>query len=102
MLLSKEKEIFKNICNERLNKMQELNKRIDYDNLKYTVKTTVKEFEFNKSEDLLEFLNDIKISLEEAKNLQKEFEEYLKKMRKGNKSDEYKKNFGNINVLFNA
>ena len=102
MLLSKEKEIFKNICNERLNKMQELNKRIDYDNLKYTVKTTVKEFEFNKSEDLLEFLNDIKISLEEAKNLQKEFEEYLKKMRKGNKSDEYKKTFGNINVLFNA
>ena len=40
------------------------------------------------------FLNDIKkckISLEGAKNLQQDFEKYLRKIRKGNKSDEQKK-----------
>ena len=40
------------------------------------------------------FLNDIKtgkISIEEAKNLQQDYEEYLKKIRKGNISAEQKK-----------
>ena len=81
-LLSKEREIFKNIYNEKLDKIEELNKRIDYDNLKYVAKTTGKEFKFNKSEDPLEFLKDNKTgksSLEDAKYLQKEYEEYLKK-----------------------
>ena len=71
MSLSNEREIFKNIYNERLDKIEELNKRIDYDNLKYIVKITDKEFEFIKSEDPLEPLNDIKtgkILLEEVKN----------------------------------
>ena len=51
------------------------------------------------------FLNDIKkgkISLEEAKNLQQDYEKYLKEIRKGNKSAEPKKTLANINVLFNA
>ena len=51
------------------------------------------------------FLNDIKngkISLEEAKNLQQDYEKYLKKIRKGNKSVEQEKTLANINVLFNA
>ena len=104
-LFSKEREIFKNIYNERLDKIEELNKKIDHDNPKYIVKTTGEQFEFHKSEDPIEFFNDIntgKISLEEAKKLQKEYEEYLKKMRKRNKSDEQKKDLANINVLFNA
>ena len=48
-------------------------------------------------------LNDIKkgkISLEEAKNLQQDYEKYLKEIRKWNKSA--KKILANINVLFNA
>ena len=51
------------------------------------------------------FLNDIKkgkISLEEAKNLQQDYEKLLKDIRKGNKSTEQKKTLANINVLFNA
>ena len=74
LLLSKEREIFKNIYNERLDKIEEINKKIGYDNLKYIVKTTGEEFEFFKSEDPLKFLNDIKtgkISLEEAKKQNK-------------------------------
>ena len=85
LLLSKEREIFKNDYNERLDKIEELNKKIDYNNLRYIVETTGEDFEFDKSEGSLEFLNDFKtgkISLEEAKNLQQNYEEYLKKMRK--------------------
>ena len=51
------------------------------------------------------FLNDIKkgkISLEQAKNLQQDYEKYLKEIRKGNKSAERKKTLANNNVLFNA
>ena len=56
--------------------------------------STGEEFEFDKSEDPLVFLNKIKkgkISIEEAKNLQQDYEKYLKEIRKGNKSAEQKK-----------
>ena len=105
LLLSKEREIFKNIYNKRLDKIEELNKKIDYDNLKYIVKSPGEEFEFDKSEDPLKFLNEIetgKISPEEAKNLQNDYEEYLNKIRKGGKNEEQKKTLANINILFNA
>ena len=58
--------------NERLNQIEELNKRIDYSDLKYTVIRTDEESEFHKEEDPLKFFSDIssgKISVEEAKNL---------------------------------
>ena len=100
LLLSKEREIFKNILNEKLDIIEELNKKFDYNNLKYTIISTGEKFEFDKSEDPLVFLNDIKagkISLENAKNLQKDYNEYLKKVRKGNKNKEQKRNF----ILFN-
>ena len=100
LLLSKEREIFKNVLNEKLDKIEELNKKFDYNNLKYTIISTCEKFEFDKSEDPLVFLNDIKagkISLENAKNLQKDYNEYLKKVRKGNKNKEQKRNF----ILFN-
>ena len=105
LLLSKEREIFKNIYNEKFDKIEELNKKIDYNNLKYTVISTDEEFEFDKSENPLTFFNDIKIgkiSVEEAKNLRKDYNEYISKIRKGNKSNEQRKTLANINILFNA
>ena len=39
LLISKEGEIFKDIYNKRLNKIEELNNKIDYDNLMYVVKS---------------------------------------------------------------
>ena len=60
LLLSKEREILKNIYNKRLDKIEELNKTIDYNSLKYTVVSTGEEFEFDKSEDPILFLKDIK------------------------------------------
>ena len=97
LLLSREREIFKNINNERLDKIEELNKKIDFNNLKYTVISSGEEFEFDKSEDPILFFNDIKkgkISLEEAKNLQEDYEKYLNMIQGGNKTAEQKRNPG--------
>ena len=71
LLLSKEREIFKDIYSKRLDKIEELNNKIDYNNLKYVVVSSGDEYRFDKLDDPLVLLSDIKkgkISLEEAKN----------------------------------
>ena len=60
LLLSREREIFKNIYNKSLDKIEELSKKNDYNNLKYIVISSGEEFEFDRSEDPLVWLNDIK------------------------------------------
>ena len=40
--------------------------------------------------------------LEEAKNLQQDYEEYFKKIRKGGKNDKQRETLANINIIFNA
>ena len=90
LLISREIEIFKDTYNQRLDKLEELNNKIDYDNLKYVVeKSGAKkdsiEYNFNKIKDPITFLNDIKkgkISIQEAKDKQENYYNYLKKIRK--------------------
>ena len=72
-MLSWERETFKDIYKGKLNKIEALNKKVDYNNLKFLVKNSGEEFAFDKLEDPMIFLNDIKtgkISLKEAKDLQ--------------------------------
>ena len=74
LLISKEREIFKDIYNKRLDKLEELNNKIDFHNLKYVFESSGDEYRFNKIEDPIALLNDVlkgKISLEEAKEKQK-------------------------------
>ena len=59
LLISKEREIFKDIYNKRLDKIEELNIKIDYDNLKYVVVSSGDEYKFNKVKDPIALLNDI-------------------------------------------
>ena len=47
LLLSKEREIFKDIYNKRLDKIEELNNKIDHNNLKYVVVNSSKIFDFS-------------------------------------------------------
>ena len=57
-----------------------MNKDIGYRNLNYAITSNGEKFEFTESEDPLVFLNDIKkgkISIQEAKNIQKEYNKYL-------------------------
>ena len=95
LLLSKEREIFKDICNKRLDKIEELSNKIDYNNLKYVTINNHTEYNFSESKDPITFLNEIKkdkISLEEAKFYQQVYLDYLNIIRKGNKNAEQKKN----------
>ena len=105
LLLSKEREIFKDIYNKRLDKIEELNNKIDYNNLKYFVVSSGDEYSFDKLNDPTAFLNNIKkgkISLEEAKNKQQNYRNYLDNIRRGNKNANKRKTLANINIHFNA
>ena len=105
LLLSREREIFKDIYNKRLDKIEELSNKIDYNNLKYVSVNNRTSNNFSELEDPLTLLNDIKkgeTSLEEAKVAQKNYLNYLNIIRKGNKNPEQRKSLANINMLYNA
>ena len=70
LLNSKQREMFINLYNKDLDKLEELNKKIDYNNLDYIVMSTVEETDFNKLKDPINFLDNVKagkITIEEAK-----------------------------------
>ena len=73
LLLSKEREIFKDIYHKRLDKIEELNNKIDYDNLQYVAVDSGKTYDFSTLKDPISLLEEIKkgaITLQEAKNTQ--------------------------------
>ena len=105
LLLSKEREIFKDIYNKRLDTIEELNNKIDYDDLNYVVYSSKKIYNFSELKNPLTLLDEIKkgeMTLEEAKNYQKDYLGYLKNIRKGNKNVEQRQNLTNLNMLYNA
>ena len=59
-LLSREREIFKNIYNKRLDKTEELSNKIDYNNLKYVSVRNHTSYSFSELEDPLTFLTKLK------------------------------------------
>ena len=66
-----------------------MNNKIDYDNLEYAVCSRKELIDFSELKDPLTLLDEIKkgeTTLEEAKNYQKNYLDYLKIIRKGNKS----------------
>ena len=104
-MISKEREIFKNIYNERLNKIEELTKKTNFDNLKYFTEKSGMETGFSVKDDPITFFNNIKtnkITIEEAKTSQEDFNKYLKMIRKANKTNPTKKSLSKINILFNG
>ena len=105
LLLSKEKEIFKDIFSKRLDKIEEMNNEIDYDDLDYVILRKNMEYNFSIEKDPISLLNAIKegeISLEEAKNKQKNYLHYLNIIRKGYKNPVQKTTLSNIENHFNA
>ena len=60
LLFSKEREIFKDIYNKRLDRIEELNNKIDYNNLKYPVYVTKNLLDFSELTDPLTLLDKIK------------------------------------------
>ena len=63
------------------------------------------EYKFDGLKDPLIRLNNIKkgkISIQEAKNTQKEYNKYLNLIRRGNKNNIQRQTLNNINNLYNA
>ena len=105
LLPSKERKIFKDIYNKRLDKIEEMNNEIDYNDLDYIVLSSGMEYKFSVEKNPISLLNAIKkdeMSLEEAKNRQKDYLKYLNIIRKGNKNPRQKKTLSNIENYFNA
>ena len=92
-LLSKERKIFKDIYNKKLDKIEELDNKIDYNNLKYVVVNSGKTYDFSTLKDPIFLLEAIKkgtITLQEAKNTRQDYLNHLNIIRKGNKNAEQK------------
>ena len=105
LLLSREREIFKDIYDKRLDKIEELNNKIDYNNLNYVAAGFGDKYSFDDLDDPLTFLNNIKkgeILMEKAMEQQYNFNKYLNLIRIGNKNDNQKRTLANINVFHNA
>ena len=105
LLLSREREIFKDIYNKRLDKIEELNNKIDYNNLIYVAVGTGDKYSFDDLDDPLTLLNNIKkgkISMGKAMEQQYNFHKYLNLIRIGNKNDNQKRTLANINAFYNA
>ena len=82
-----------------------MNNKIDYDNLKYVFVNKRTEYNFSELSDPITFLNNIEkgeMSLEEAKDYQQDYLDYLNIIRKGNKNAEQRKTLANINMFYNA
>ena len=106
LLLSRERKIFKDIYNKRLDKIEELNNNIDYNDLNYFVVGTGDKYSFDDLDDPLTLLNNIrkgKISMGKAiVEQQYNFRKYLNLIRIGNKNDNQKRTLANINLFYNA
>ena len=76
-----------------------MNNENDYDDLDYVILRNNMEYNFSLEKDPISLLNAIKegeISLEEAKNRQKNYLDYLNIIRKGYKNPVQKKTLSNI------
>ena len=105
LLLSKEREIFKDISNKELNKIEEINNKIDYEDLDYVILSKDMEYNFSIEKDpisLLKAIKDGEISLKEARDRQRNYKHYLNIIRKGYKNSVQKKTLSNIENHFNA
>ena len=105
LLISKERKIFRDIYHDRLYQLQLASSDIDYHNLNYKITSSGKKYELDWLKDPLLLLNDIKegkISIQEAKNTQKEYNKQLNLIRRGNKNNIQKETLNNINNLYNA
>ena len=107
-LISKQKEIFNKLVDERLEKITDLDKKVNSDDLIYRYKGNTADAKFDKFDNALNIINKIQngeISLADVKNNQEKFKTYLGEIKKGNKkhrSKEQKNTLYNIEMLYKA
>ena len=93
-MISKEKEIFNELVDERLKEVKDLDKKVNKNDLIYIYKGSNPNLEFDEFDnafDIIDNIRDGKIDLSDAKNIQEKFKSYLGKIKKGKKKQKYKK-----------
>ena len=86
--ISKEREIFKNIYNKKLDKIEKLANKFNYDDLKYVTESSAIETDFSVKANPVYFFNNVKtnkITIEKTKASPEDFTKYLNIIRKGKK-----------------
>ena len=106
LFISKPKEIFNKFVDERLEKITDLDKNVNSDDLTYRYKgrlADTKFDEFGNAPGIINKIQDGKKDLAEIKNNQQKFKYYLGEIEKGaKKSKEQKNTINNIKMLYNA
>ena len=86
--ISKQKEIFNELVDERLEKITDLDKKVNSDDLIYRYKGDTADVKFNEFDnvfDIIDKIQDGNIDLSDAKNNHEKFKSYLGEIKKGNK-----------------
>ena len=84
-MISKQKEIFNELADESLEKITDLDKKINSDDLIYKYKGNTADAKFDKFYNALNIINKIQngeISLADVKNNQEKFKSYLGEIKK--------------------
>ena len=87
-MISKRKEIFTELVDERFEEIADVDKKVNNDNLIYRYKTRIPNAKFDKLDNALDILNKMrngKISLSDVKNNQAKFKSNLDEVRKAHK-----------------
>ena len=87
-MISKQKEIFNKLVDERLDEITELDEKFNADNLIYKYKGHTADLKFNKFDNSHSLIDKIKkgeISLADTKNNQIKFKSELGEIKKANK-----------------
>ena len=92
-LISKQKEIFNKLADERLNKITELDKKANHDDLvyKYKGKSPDEKFDKYNALDLINKIQNGKIKLSNVKNNQIIFKSHLSEIKKRKKQKKIKR-----------
>ena len=91
LFISKQKEIFNELVDERLQKIIDLDERINSNDLIYRYKGSTDDVNFNKFDNVLDIIDKIwdgKICLADVKYNREKFKSYLGEIKKGKKSKE--------------
>ena len=91
--ISKRKEIFNELVDERREKITDLDKKVNSDDLIYRYKGNTPDLnfdEFDNAFDIIDKIRDGKINLSDVKNNQEKFKSYLGEIKKGNKKHRLK------------
>ena len=93
-LISKQKEIFNELADKKIEEITNLDKQFNPDDLLYSYKGNTADAKFNQFDNassLLDKIRDAKISLADAKNDQEKFKSNLNEIKKGKKNIDQKR-----------